>query len=115
MHIRVPSGAKPKELADRSASSPASTCRSAVDGRIAALHLRLLGDDRQFIPPYDTVLQVPRSRAEHPAVWAALRELAGRIDQSTMQRLNLAVDEQHRAPSEVARAFSSAGAAGAPR
>ena len=88
----------------------------STDGRIAALHLRLIEDDRHVIPPYDAVLLArPRLRAERPAVWAALRALVGRIDQSTMQRLNLAVDEQHRAPGEVARAFLSAGPAEAPR
>lgn len=76
----------------------------STDGRIAALHLRLLEDDRHVIPPYDAVLLArPRLRAERPQVWNALRELAGRIDQSTMQRLNLAVDEHHRPPAEVAR------------
>jgi osmoprotectant transport system permease protein len=78
----------------------------STDGRIAALHLRLLEDDRHVIPPYDAVLLArPRLRAERPQVWNALRELAGRIDQGTMQRLNLAVDEQHRPPGDVARDF----------
>lgn len=81
----------------------------STDGRIAALHLRLLDDDRHVIPPYDAVLLArPRLRAERPAVWAALRELVGRIDQATMQRLNLAVDEEHRPPAEVARRFLGA-------
>ena len=76
----------------------------STDGRIAALHLRLLEDDRRVIPPYDAVLLArPRLRAERPAVWAALRELVGRIDQETMQRLNLAVDQQHLSPANVAR------------
>lgn len=76
----------------------------STDGRITALKLRLLEDDRHVIPPYDAVLLVrPRLRAGRPQVWAALHELAGRIDQETMQRLNFAVDEQHRPPSEVAR------------
>ncbi|HEV8238527.1 MAG TPA: ABC transporter permease/substrate-binding protein [Thermoanaerobaculia bacterium] len=78
----------------------------STDGRIAALHLRLLEDDRHVIPPYDAVLLArPRLRGERPQVWTALRELVGRIDQGTMQRLNLAVDEQHRPPGEAARAF----------
>jgi osmoprotectant transport system substrate-binding protein/osmoprotectant transport system permease protein len=78
----------------------------STDGRIAALRLRLLEDDRHVIPPYDAVLLArPRLREQRPAVWAALRELAGGIDQGTMQRLNLAVDEQHRPPGDVARSF----------
>lgn len=78
----------------------------STDGRIAALHLRLLEDDRHVIPPYDAVLLArPRLRTERPQVWNALHELVGRIDQGTMQRLNLAVDEQHRPPADVARGF----------
>jgi len=82
----------------------------STDGRIAALRLRLLEDDRHVIPPYDAVLLArPRLRTDRPRVWAALRELVGRIDQPTMQRLNLAVDEQHRPPGEVARSFLRSG------
>lgn len=82
----------------------------STDGRIAALRLRLLDDDRRVIPPYDAVLLArPRLATERPAVYAALRELVGRIDQPTMQRLNLGVDEQHRAPEEVAREFLAGG------
>jgi osmoprotectant transport system permease protein len=78
----------------------------STDGRIAALGLRLLEDDRAVIPPYDAVLLArPRLSAERPAVYAALRELVGRIDQAAMQRLNLAVDERHESPATVAEAF----------
>lgn len=78
----------------------------STDGRIAALKLRLLTDDRQVIPPYDAVLLArPGLAHDRPRVWAALRELVGRIDQPTMQRLNLAVDQEHRPPAEVAAAF----------
>jgi glycine betaine/choline ABC-type transport system substrate-binding protein len=51
------------------------------------------------------LLARPGLGAERPAVLAALQELVGRIDQGTMQRLNLAVDEEHRPPAEVARRF----------
>ncbi|HEV8630684.1 MAG TPA: ABC transporter permease/substrate-binding protein, partial [Thermoanaerobaculia bacterium] len=78
----------------------------STDGRIAALHLRLLADDRRVIPPYDAVLLArPRLAGERPAVWAALRALVGAIDQATMQRLNLEVDQQHRTPATVAADF----------
>lgn len=78
----------------------------STDGRIAAGKLRLLADDRHVIPPYDAVLLArPGLARERPRVWAALRELVGRIDQPTMQRLNLAVDQDHRPPAEVAAAF----------
>ena len=86
----------------------------STDGRIAALRLRLLEDDRHVIPPYDAVLLArPRLRTERPAVWKALHHLSGRIDQSAMQRLNLAVDEEHLPPAGVARSFLAAETAGA--
>lgn len=79
----------------------------STDGRIAALRLRLLEDDRHVIPPYDAVLLTrPRLRTERPAVFAVLRELVGTIDQRTMQRLNFDVDLQHRSPTDVARRLS---------
>ncbi len=76
------------------------------DGRIAALDLVLLDDDRRVIPPYDAILLAAgRLARERPAVLAALGELVGAIDQERIQRLNLAVDRDGRSPTEVARAF----------
>lgn len=78
----------------------------ATDGRIAAYDLRLLQDDRAFFPPY---YAAPVVRAEtlerHPEVGEALAELAGLIDNETMQRLNKEVDEDGREPAVVAREF----------
>jgi osmoprotectant transport system permease protein len=78
----------------------------STDGRIAALGLSLVADDRGVIPPYDAiVLASPGLARERPEVVAALRGLIGRIDESRMQAMNYAVDEEGRAPSAVARAF----------
>ena len=56
------------------------------------------------IPPYDAiVLASARLGREHPDVVAALRRLARTIDAGAMRAANLAVDQQKRAPSEVAR------------
>jgi len=80
----------------------------STDGRIAALDLRLLEDDRGVIPPYDAlILARPGLMEDAPRVVAALTELAGTIDAGTMQRLNLAVDQQGRSPAAVAREFRS--------
>ncbi len=87
----------------------------STDGRIAAYELRLLDDERGVIPPYDAIVLVsPRVARELPAVAAALAELADAIDASTMQRLNLAVDRDGRAPADVAREFLDARGASAP-
>ena len=78
----------------------------STDGRIAALDLVLIADDRGAIPPYDAILlagsEVGR---QHPEVVNALRELSGKIDADAMRRMNLAVDETKQHPGVVAQAF----------
>jgi osmoprotectant transport system permease protein len=74
------------------------------DGRLAALDLVTIEDDRGAIPPYDAVVIVGRSlRLARPDVVAALGELDGRIPVERMRASNLAVDGQGRSPSIVAR------------
>ena len=81
----------------------------STDGRIPALDLVLLSDDRAVIPSYDAVVLVSERLArERPDVVARLGRLEGRIDEASMQRLNRAVDEEGRAPREVARAWLAA-------
>ncbi|HEY8516767.1 MAG TPA: ABC transporter permease/substrate-binding protein [Candidatus Binatia bacterium] len=81
----------------------------STDGRIAALDLRVLVDDRGAIPPYDAVvLASARLAREHPEVIAALRALAGTIDAARMRRANLEVDERGRGPREVGRELAAA-------
>jgi len=75
----------------------------STDGRIAALDLVLLRDERGVIPPYDAiVLAGPRLARERPDVLRALQELEGAIDAETMQRLNGEVDQRGRSPRDVA-------------
>jgi osmoprotectant transport system substrate-binding protein len=73
---------------------------------IPALDLFVLEDDRHYFPPYEAV-PVVREQAlqEHPEVRQALAALAGRISDEQMQRLNYAVDGQHRDVKEVVREF----------
>lgn len=76
----------------------------STDGRIAALDLVVLEDDRAAIPPYDAVLLVSaRLAREHPDVIAALRALEGTIDAERMRAANREVDERGRTPADVAR------------
>jgi osmoprotectant transport system permease protein len=78
----------------------------STDGRIAALDLVLLEDDRQVIPPYDALVLVgPGLQARAPDALEALRGLAGAIDADAMRRMNLAVDQDGRTPAEVAGTF----------
>jgi osmoprotectant transport system permease protein len=78
----------------------------STDGRIAALDLVLLEDERHAIPPYDAVILAgPRLVREHPEAIAALRGLTGAIDADRMRRMNLAVDQEGKSPESVADGF----------
>jgi len=78
----------------------------STDGRIAALDLVVLDDERGAIPPYDAlILAGPRLVRERPDVVAALRQIAGTIDADRMRRMNLAVDQDGATPAVVAQSF----------
>lgn len=78
----------------------------STDGRIAALDLVLLEDERHAIPPYDAVILAgARLVREHPDAIAALRGLSGTIDADRMRRMNLAVDQDGQSPETVAAGF----------
>ncbi|HEY5048200.1 MAG TPA: ABC transporter permease/substrate-binding protein [Rhizomicrobium sp.] len=75
------------------------------DGRIAQYGLKLLGDPKGALPPYDAVLLVSPAHAHDRSLLAVLKPLIGAIDLATMQRANLMVDRQtdKLSPAEVAR------------
>jgi len=77
-----------------------------TDGLIPVLDLFVLQDDRHYFPPYEAV---PIVRGDlvtrHPEVLAALNELAGKISDEEMRRMNYAVDGEHRDAKEVVRMF----------
>jgi osmoprotectant transport system permease protein len=78
----------------------------STDGRIAALDLVVLEDDRRAIPPYAAVVLVsPRLQRESPAAVAALRRLAGTVDAEEMRRMNMAVDRDGHSAASVAEGF----------
>jgi osmoprotectant transport system permease protein len=80
----------------------------STDGRLIALDLRVLEDDRHAIPPYDAVvLASPRLAADAPDVLAAVGLLDGAIDADTIRRMNLAVDADGQSPATVAESFLS--------
>jgi osmoprotectant transport system permease protein len=61
----------------------------STDGLIARYDLVVLTDDRHFFPPYQAAALVSPSLArDYPRATAALAELSGRIDDSTMRNLN---------------------------
>jgi len=63
-----------------------------TDGRIPAMDLVVLPDDRGVLPPYDAVLLLSPRAASEPAVVRRLQRLAGTIDKATMQEANRRVD-----------------------
>lgn len=79
---------------------------NSTDGAIPALHLRVLADDLHYFPPYEAVplVRVDTLR-QHPAVGAAMQQLAGKVDQGAMQQMNHAVEGDHRDPAEVIHEF----------
>jgi osmoprotectant transport system substrate-binding protein len=79
---------------------------NATDGLIPALDLFVLEDDRHYFPPYEAVPVIrEQTIQQHPEVAKALGELAEKISDEEMQRLNYAVDGQHRDAADVAREF----------
>jgi glycine betaine/choline ABC-type transport system substrate-binding protein len=82
---------------------------NATDGLIPALDLFVLEDDRHYFPPYAAVPVVREQLFErHPEVRSAIDALANKISNAEMQRLNYAVDGQHRDTQEVVREFLKA-------
>ena len=79
---------------------------NATDGLIPALDLFILADDKHYFPPYEAVPVIrQQTLGEHPEIKAALDQLANQISDSEMQKLNYAVDGEHRDPQDVAREF----------
>lgn len=79
---------------------------NATDGQIPALDLFVLEDDRRYFPPYEAVPVIRREVLErHPELAAVIANLAGKISDPEMQRMNYAVDARHRDTKDVVREF----------
>ena len=79
---------------------------NTTDGLIPALDLFVLEDDRHYFPPYEAVPVIRHEMiARHPEVGRALDELAGKISDNDMRRLNYAVDGEHRDVKQVVSEF----------
>lgn len=77
----------------------------STDGRIDALDLTVLEDDRHFFPPYHAAIVAREELLKDQALREALISLSGKIDDATMRKLNYEVDELHRSPASVAKDF----------
>ena len=79
---------------------------NTTDGLIPALDFFVLDDDKHYFPPYYAVPVIrEESLRVHPEVAQALAELGGKISDEEMQRLNYAVEGEHRDAGEVVREF----------
>jgi len=77
---------------------------NSTDGQIQALDLVVLEDDRQYFPPYEAAPVIRQAAlTRHSGVAGALAQLAGRISDAEMRRLNALVDVEHRDIATIAR------------
>jgi osmoprotectant transport system substrate-binding protein len=82
---------------------------NATDGLIPALDLFVLEDDRHYFPPYEAVPVIRKQTLQqHPEIGPTLAALGGQISDAEMQRMNYAVDGQHRDTADVVREFLKA-------
>ncbi|WP_186628310.1 glycine betaine ABC transporter substrate-binding protein [Rhodococcus sp. BP22] len=75
-----------------------------TDGRIIALDLILLEDDRAFFPKYNPSLIMRKDfAAAHPEVQEVMAPITAKLDDKVMTELNRQVDVEGREPADVAR------------
>ncbi len=77
---------------------------NSTEGRIAAMDLVQLEDDRRYFPPYEAVYLVRKdSLARAPVLGEVLARLANAITTEEMRQLNYEVDANKRDSAEVVR------------
>jgi osmoprotectant transport system permease protein len=82
---------------------------NSTDGRIAALDLVQLEDDRHYFPPYEAVFLTRQDALTRlPELAAVLDELAGAISTEQMRKLNYEVDGRKRDKKNVVREWLAA-------
>jgi osmoprotectant transport system substrate-binding protein len=78
----------------------------ATDGRIAALDLVVLEDDKNFFPFYNLSLTVRQDvLAAHPEIEEAMAEVTALLTNESLQSLNGSVDVDGKSPEAVAAAW----------
>ncbi|MCP2288344.1 glycine betaine ABC transporter substrate-binding protein [Nocardia amikacinitolerans] len=90
------------------ATADAGQCRfgsvAATDGRIPALNLVLLQDDRAFFPKYNAALVLRADFHEaHPRIAEIMTPISALLTNEVITELNRQVDVDGREPAEVAR------------
>jgi len=78
----------------------------STDGRVGALDLVILEDDRNFFPPYDgAIIARNPTLADYPQIEEVLSVMWDSFDEATMAALNAEVDVDERDYQVVARDF----------
>lgn len=78
----------------------------STDGRIEAMDLTILEDDKNFYPPYYAAPVVRQELLDQaPEVEGILNKIAGKLDDEKMTNLNFEADENGKETIDVARAF----------
>ncbi|HLA09322.1 MAG TPA: ABC transporter permease/substrate-binding protein [Pyrinomonadaceae bacterium] len=82
---------------------------NSTEGRIAALDLVQLADDRHYFPPYEAVYLVRQDTLRRvPALGNLITRLDNIISTEEMRKLNYEVDANKRSPAEVVRGWLQA-------
>lgn len=75
----------------------------STDGRVDAMDLVVLEDDKEFFPPYDASLVIRKDVLEkYPNIDEIVKPLIGTITEADMQRVNRWVDVDGMTPREAA-------------
>lgn len=70
---------------------------NSTDAQLEAQDFVVLRDNKHYFPPYQAVPVVrTKTLSEHPVVYAALEQLAGKISGADMRHLNYEVVAEHR-------------------
>ncbi|MDP9425692.1 MAG: hypothetical protein M3P37_06550 [Actinomycetota bacterium] len=77
-----------------------------IDGRLKALDLTLLKDDKRFFPIYSPSLTVREEvMDEHPGIADVFSPISEKLDNETLRDLNAAVAVDGQSEEDVARRF----------
>jgi osmoprotectant transport system substrate-binding protein len=81
----------------------------ATDGRVAALKLTVLPDDKHFFPNYNAALTMKQTTLDkYPKIADYMAPVAAKLDNATMTELNAKVDAQGMDPGDVAKEWVTA-------
>jgi len=79
---------------------------NATDAQIGHFGMKILEDDKHYFPPYEAVPIVRKEALDaRPELKQMVEKLGGKIDASTMSKLNYKIDGEHHDFASVVREF----------